>query len=189
MSQDSQSFREVEGYLEELDQLTADVATMGGLVERALHDALTSIKTRDSDLSYATVMRDRDIDTLHRDIETQIIAILALRQPVSQQLRVCISALKIVTDLERVGDLSKSIARRAPTLNTNDTSVLIGSITRMGQRVQSHLNQVLNAYTTGEIRQAVGVWERDDDIDEHYYSLFRELLTAMTTNPKIRGSS
>jgi len=100
---------------------------------------------------------------------------------------VCIAALKIVADLERVGDLAKSIARRVPTLNESDPTAFAGSVDRMGKLVLSHLHQVLDAYATGETSRAVGVWERDDDVDEHYNALFRELVQAMADDSQMIG--
>ena len=183
MTQSVSTTHIVTAFAEELEQLTADVAAMGGLAESLLSDALESVVTRDADLARETVARDARIDQMQRDIEKQIIRVLALRQPIAQDLRLCIGALKIVADLERVGDLAKSIARRVPTLNDSDPTSFVASVDRMGKLVQGHLHQVLNAYATSEINQAVGVWERDDDIDEHYNAMFRELVNAMTTEP------
>jgi two-component system phosphate regulon response regulator PhoB len=100
---------------------------------------------------------------------------LALRQPIAQDLRVCIAALKIVNDLERVGDLAKSIARRVPTLDRKRADRLRRRRGQMGKLVLAHLNEVLDAYATGDADKAVAVWERDDDVDEHYNALFRDL--------------
>jgi phosphate transport system protein len=175
----------VKAYSEELEQLTADVAAMGGLAESLLADALTAVTNRDPDLARDAVARDARIDQMQRDIERQIIRLLALRQPMAGDLRVCISALKIVADLERVGDLAKSVARRVATLNESDPTSFAAAVQRMGVLVQSHLHQVLNAYSTGEVELAIGVWERDDDIDEHYNSLFRDLLNTMSGEPEM----
>lgn len=175
----------VKAFSEELEQLSGSVAEMGGLAESQLNDALTAIANRDAELAKDAVMRDARLDQMQRDIEKQIIRLLALRQPIAQDLRVCIAALKIVADLERVGDLAKSIARRVPTLNESDPNNFVASVSRMGKLVQGHLHQVLNAYVTSEISQAVGVWERDDDVDEHYNALFRDLVSAMTTEPNM----
>jgi len=169
----------VKAFSEELERLTADVAAMGGLAESMVSDALQAASNRDADLAADVRARDAQVDQMQRDIEKQIIKLLALRQPIAQDLRVCIAALKIVNDLERVGDLAKSIARRVPTLNESEPTALNGAVERMGRVVQSHLHQVLDAYATGEINRAVAVWERDDDVDEHYNALFRDLVTAM----------
>lgn len=177
----------VKAFSEELERLAADVAAMGGLAESLVSDALEAAATRDGDLAAEVMARDTQVDDMQRDIEKKIIRLLALRQPIAQDLRVCIAALKIVADLERVGDLAKSIARRVSTLNESDPTPFTASVDRMGKLVLGHLHQVLDAYATGEARQAVGVWERDDDVDEHYNALFRELVGAMTEDPAMIG--
>jgi len=177
----------VKAFSEELERLAADVAAMGGLAESLVSDALEAAATRDGDLAADVMARDVQVDDMQRDIEKKIIRLLALRQPIAQDLRVCIAALKIVADLERVGDLAKSIARRVPTLNESDPTPFAASVDRMGKLVLGHLHQVLDAYATGQTSQAVGVWERDDDVDEHYNALFRELVGAMTEDPAMIG--
>ncbi|MCC5981049.1 MAG: phosphate signaling complex protein PhoU [Oceanicaulis sp.] len=177
----------VRAFSEELEQLTASVATMGGLAESLVSDALDAIAARDSDLALDVIQRDKRLDTLQRDIERQIIRLLALRQPLASDLRVCIAALKIAADLERIGDLAKNIARRTRELNEAEPLALSKSIERMGRLVQGHLHEVLDAYASGEIGGALGVWQRDDDVDEHYNTLFRELLVCMAEDPHIVG--
>lgn len=177
----------VKAFSEELEQLSADVSAMGGMAEAMVADAIEAATNRDGDLAGEVVARDVQVDDMQRDIEKKIIRLLALRQPIAQDLRVCIAALKIVADLERVGDLAKSIARRVPTLNESDPTPFAGSVERMGKLVLSHLHQVLDAYATGETSRAVGVWERDDDVDEHYNALFRELVQAMADDSQMIG--
>ena len=177
----------VKAFSEELERLAADVSAMGGLAESLVSDALEAAATRDGELAAQVVARDAQVDDMQRDIEKKIIRLLALRQPIAQDLRVCIAALKIVADLERVGDLAKSIARRVPTLNESEPTAFAAAVDRMGKLVLSHLHQVLDAYATGQARQAVGVWERDDDVDEHYNALFRELVGAMADDPAMIG--
>ena len=177
----------VKAFSEELERLAADVSAMGGLAESLVSDALEAAATRDGELAAQVVARDAQVDDMQRDIEKKIIRLLALRQPIAQDLRVCIAALKIVADLERVGDLAKSIARRVPTLNESEPTAFAAAVDRMGKLVLGHLHQVLDAYATGQTSQAVGVWERDDDVDEHYNALFRELVGAMADDPAMIG--
>jgi phosphate transport system protein len=177
----------VKAFSEELEQIAAQVATMGGLAESMISDAIDAVVKRDNDLAADVVARDRQVDQMQHELEKQVIKMLALRQPMASDLRVCISALKIVTDLERVGDLAKNIARRARDLNAVEPLALTKSVERMGRLVQGHLHQVLDAYSTGETERAVGVWERDDEVDEHYNALFREMLTAMAEDSQLIG--
>ena len=177
----------VKAFSEELERLSGDVAAMGGLAESQVADAVEAAATRDSALAADVVERDRRVDEMQRDIEKTIIRLLALRQPIAQDLRACIAALKIVADLERVGDLAKSVARRVPELNESEPTSFTASVQRMGRLVLGHLHQVLDAYATGETSRAVGVWERDDDVDEHYNALFRDVVAAMREDAGMIG--
>ncbi|TRO96254.1 phosphate signaling complex protein PhoU [Glycocaulis profundi] len=177
----------VKAFSEELEQIAAQVATMGGLAESMISDAIDAVVKRDNDLAADVIARDKQVDQMQHDLEKQVIKMLALRQPMASDLRVCISALKLVTDLERVGDLAKNIARRARDLNAVEPLALTKSVERMGRLVQGHLHQVLDAYSTGETDRAVGIWERDDEVDEHYNALFREMLTAMAEDSQLIG--
>ncbi len=170
----------VKAFSEELEQLSADVSAMGGMAESMVSDALQAASTRDAGLAAIVQKRDAEVDEYERVIEKQIIRLLALRQPIAQDLRSCIAALKIVNDLERVGDLAKSIARRVPTLIESEPSELGATVDRMGRLVVAHLTEVLDAYATGNEQKAIAVWERDDNVDEHYNALFRELVSVMT---------
>lgn len=177
----------VKAFSEELDQVAARVATMGGEAEAMISDAIDAMVTRDNALADDVVARDKLVDQMQHDLERRVIRMLALRQPMASDLRVCIAALKMVTDIERVGDLAKNIARRARDLNAVEPMALTKTVERMGRLVQNHLHQVLDAYSTGETERAVGVWERDDEVDERYNALFRELILAMTENPDLIG--
>ena len=179
----------VKAFSEELEHLAGDVASMGGLAESMVSDAVEAVVKRDARLAEEVVERDKQVDTFHRDLERQIIRMLALRQPMATDLRSCIAALKISSDLERVGDLAKSIARRVRVLNRSEPVALTKSIERMARLVQSQLHEVLDAYATGETERAVSVWERDDEVDEHYNSLFRELITYMMEDPTMIGAA
>ena len=177
----------VKAFSQELEQLAAGVATMGGMAETMVSDGLDAIVTRDPSLASEVVERDRRVDEMQRDIERQVIRLFALRQPMAADLRTTIAALKITADLERVGDLAKNIARRTDEIAALEPMALISSVERMGRLVQGNLHQVLDAYASGEIANAVAVWERDDDVDEHYNALFRELINTMAEDRRLIG--
>ena len=170
----------VKAYGDELNQLTAEVARMGGLAEAQVADAVESVARRDVAQGRAVVERDTKLDAMHRDIEKKAIRLIALRQPVASDLRKTLSAMKLATDLERTGDLAKNIAKRGLAVTeTQPMQPLTRSIERMGRLVSLRLRDVLDAYTAGEIDGALAVWASDDEVDEHYNALFRELLTYM----------
>jgi phosphate transport system protein len=176
-------------YGEELDQLKADVARLGGLAEAQLSDAIDAVANRDVSLAQAVVGRDEKLDILQRDIERKAIRMIALRQPVAQDLRRTVGALKMSLTLERAGDYAKNIAKRALVIAENEPiTPMTRSIERMGRLVSGRLHEVLNAYTAGEPERAMKVWSSDEEVDEHYNSLFRELLTYMMSDPRTIAS-
>lgn len=177
----------VKAFTEELDGLTQEVQRMGGLAETAVAEALTAVVRRDTVLAQGVVERDPKIDAAQREIERRAIKLFALRQPMAADLRVVLTAWRIAGELERVGDLAKNIAKRALILNQSEPIQLIRSVERMGRITLSHLKQVLDAYAARDVEQAVSVWFQDDNIDAHYNSLFRELLTYMMEDPRTIG--
>jgi phosphate transport system protein len=175
----------VKSYEDELNTLTAECARMGGLCEAQVSDAVDAVVKRDQALAESIVGRDARLDALEADIERKAIRLIALRQPMANDLRKTVSAMKIATNLERCGDLAKNIAKRSIVLNEAEPIVpLTRSIERMGRLVQGRLKDVLDAYTASDVDRAIAVWSRDDEVDEHYNSLFRELLTYMMGDPR-----
>jgi phosphate transport system protein len=174
---------------EELAQLKADVARLGGLAEAQLIDSVDAVARRDVALAQAIVGRDERLDVLQRDIEKKAIRLIALRQPVAQDLRRTVGALKMGWSLERTGDMAKNIAKRALVIADAEPIIpLTRSIERMGRLVASRLKDALDAYTAGDAERAMRIWSSDDEVDEHYNSLFRELLTYMMSDPRTIGA-
>ena len=131
------------------------------------------------------IERDLKLDALDAEIERRSIRLIALRQPVAQDLRRTVAAMKIAQNLERIGDLAKNIAKRGAVLaDSEPITPLTRSIERMGRLVATRLKDVLDAYTSNDLERAVSVWSQDDEVDEHYDSLFRELLTYMMGDPR-----
>jgi len=175
----------VRAYGDELNQLTAEVTRLGGMVESQVADAVSSVARRDVALARAVIEGDVRVDDLQRESERRAIRLIALRQPVAADLRRTVAALKLSLSLERTGDMAKGIAKRALVLAEGEPMLpLTRSIERMGKLVLSRLKDVLDAYTTANLDQAMNVWAHDDDVDEHYDALFRELLTYMMGDPR-----
>ena len=176
----------VRSFDEELGQITAEVARMGGLTEAQIGEALDCVLRRDVKLAEQVTARDARLDAMEADIEKKAIRVIALRQPMANDLRHAVAAMKIASNLERCGDLAKNIAKRSLVLAGMDAATpLSRSIDRLGRLVAARLKDVLDAYTSGDVERAVAVWKRDDEIDSHYDSLFRELLTYMMGDPKM----
>ena len=170
---------------DELTQLKAEVTRMGGLVEAQVSDSVECVARRDVGLAQLIVGRDVKIDELQKDIERKAIRMIALRQPVAQDLRRTVAALKMAWNLERTGDQAKNIAKRALVLaEAEPLTPLTRAIERMGKLVVAHLKEALDAYTNSELERGLAIWSADEDVDEHYNSLFRELLTYMMSDPR-----
>ncbi len=179
----------VKAFTEELDALQHEVARMGGLAETAVNEALAAVARRDTALAQAVMGRDAKIDLAQREVEKRAIKLFALRQPMANDLRVVLTGWRIAGELERIGDLAKNVAKRALILNQAEPIQLTKSIERMGRIASAHLKQVLDAYANSDVQAAVHVWYGDEDIDAHYNSLFRELLTYMMEDPRTISSS
>jgi len=178
----------VRAFTEELDALAQEVVRMGGLAEIAVNDSITAVARRDTDLAQAVIERDAKIDAAQREVERRAIKLFALRQPMASDLRVVLTAWRIAGELERVGDLAKNIAKRSLILSQAEPVQLTRSVERMGKISAEHLKQVIDAYANSDLRAAVSVWHSDDNVDAHYNSLFRELLTYMIEDPRTISS-
>lgn len=176
-------------YGEELIQLKAEVARMGGLAEAQVADAVRAVADRDVYLAETLIGRDERLDEMQREIERKAIRMIALRQPVAQDLRRTVAAMKMSWSLERVGDLAKNMAKRAIVISAAEPMTPVTrSIERMGKLVSSRLREALDAYAAGDLDRAMHVWNDDEEVDENYNSLFRELLTYMMSDPRMISS-
>jgi phosphate transport system protein len=146
---------------------------------------VNAVVRRNQDLASSVVGRDEKLDQAERDIERRTIRLIALRQPVADDLRRALAAMKVANNLERCGDLAKNIAKRTLVIVESDPlTPLTRSIERMGKLVLGRLSGVLDAYSRLDLERAVAVWTQDDEVDEHYNALFRELLTYMMGDPR-----
>ncbi len=171
----------------DLQHLSQVIAEMGGLAESQLSAAIDALTKRDSDLAGRVVQSDKRIDDLEQEIGNFTVRILALRQPMAQDLREVVAAIKIASDLERIGDYAKNIAKRAIILNQGAPMRPVNSIPRMSMLAQQIVKGVLDAYIEKDADRAQAAWRRDEDVDEMYNSLFRELLTYMMEDPRNIG--
>ena len=165
----------VSSFDEELTRLNNIISQMGGLAESQLISSIRSIVKRDSELAEKVILSDQRIDVLEQEVQDFAVRLLALRQPMADDLRQVVTALKLSNDLERIGDLAKNIAKRAQVLN---------QILNMAKLAQEIIKDVLDAYIESDAEKAHRVWERDQEVDDMYNSLFRELLTYMMEDPR-----
>ena len=169
----------------DLQELTRLVAEMGGLAERQIVDSVDALIRRDAALAKSVVERDAEIDDLQRSIEERVVLIIARRQPMAVDLRVIVGALRIATDVERIGDLAKNNAKRITALQGDFNPLkLIRGLEHMARLVLAQIKAVLDAYAAQDVPAAMQVWKGDEEVDALCTSLFRELLTYMMEDPR-----
>jgi phosphate transport system protein len=174
----------VKSFDEQLKSVNQQIARMGGLAESQLASAVEALVKRDSDLAGRVVNADTGLDNLEHDVEEAVVRILALRQPVATDLRDIIAAFKIASDTERIGDYAVNVAKRALALNQMPPVQPVYTVPRMARLVQSIVKDTFDAYVERDAEKALDVWHRDEEVDEMYTSLFRELLTYMMEDPR-----
>ncbi len=178
----------VSGFDEDLIQVQAKILEMGGLAEELLSKALELVQARDAGLAKEVIERDKDLDAMEMSVEELVVKVIALRQPVAADLRVLIAAMKISSTLERIGDLSKNIAKRAIPLSSSRQVKVTTSIVRMGRQTLTQLSDVLNAHASRDVDMAVQIWNQDYEIDELYNAIFREVVTYMVEDGRRIGA-
>jgi phosphate transport system protein len=173
---------------EDLTILDRKIAQLGGLAEHVLGQAIDALSNRDPDRAEDTFSRDLLIDRMERSVEDLAIATLAKYHPVSGDVRHIITAIRIASDLERVGDLCKNIAKRAIAVAPEQPPMqLISGFKHIGEITMQQLKDVLDAYSQRDAAKAARVWRQDNDVDAVYNSLFRELLNAIMNDPENIG--
>jgi phosphate transport system protein len=175
----------VRSYDEELNDLAQRIAEMGGLAEQQMADSVAALARRDTELAQRVIASDERIDKLQQTVEENAISMIARRQPMAQDLREIMAAIHIANDLERVGDLAKNTAKRVLAVESSFTSQrLVAGVEHIAELSLAQLKNVLDAFAARDLAAAHAVWERDDEIDAMYTSLFRELLTYMMEDPR-----
>ena len=178
----------VKSYEDELRLLDLRIAQMGGYAEKLLVQAMDALERRDPKLAEKAVADDVMIDQLERELQEQVIVMIARRQPLANDLRHIMTVIKIAGDLERIGDLAKNIAKRALAIaGETYPKPLMTGMRHMTEMVQHQLKDVLDALTTLDAEKAMQVWRDDQQVDAMYNSLFRELLTYMMEDPRNIG--
>ena len=174
----------MKSYDEELTRLNNTIIRMGGLAESQVAAAIQATIKRDSELAHEVVEQDALVDALETEVEALAMRLLALRQPMARDLREIVSSLKIAADLERICDYAANVAKRSIALNQAPVAKPVYAIPRMGKLAQALIKDVLDAYVQGDAEKAMHVWLSDEELDELYTSLFRELLTYMMEDPR-----
>ncbi|MFN4208912.1 MAG: phosphate signaling complex protein PhoU [Agrobacterium albertimagni] len=172
-------------YDEELKYLMRRITEMGGLAEQMVADSVRALVNSDAALAQKVISDDVLMDAAELEIGDKAIVTIARRQPVAADLREIIGALRIANDLERVGDLGKSNAKRVMAIQTTGVPrKLARGLEHLSELALIQLKEVLDVYNTRSAEKAKSIRDRDEEIDAMYTSLFRELLTYMMEDPR-----
>ena len=174
----------VKSYEDELQNLNDNLIKMGSLVETQLSDSMEAIIKVDKDAAENIIKNDEKINRLRATIEEQIVTVLVKRAPMAIDLRLTISTLKISSDLERIGDLAKSFAKKIKPLPHNLPEELISSLKRLGELVQRQLKDVLDAYLNQSKEAAVKIWKSDEKVDDLTHIAMNEVAKFLSKDTK-----
>jgi phosphate transport system protein len=166
-------------YEAELRDVREKLLAMGGLVEAAISGSVRAITERDTALAESVKVKDREINRMEVAIDGACRRILALRQPAASDLRFITTALKIVTDLERMGDLAVNVAERAIDLAKAPAIAPLHDLAKLAELSEAQLKRALDAFVTGDVAKAEEVMRSDELLDALYLKIFNELLTTM----------
>ena len=174
----------VKSYEEEMQSLNDNLVMMGSLTESQMADAMAAVIKVDKDSVDKIVKNDGKINELRSVIDNQITTVLVKRAPMAVDLRITISTMKISHDLERIGDLAKSIAKKVKPLPVDLPDELIGSLRRLGDLVQKQLKDALDAYLNKSKDKAIEIWKKDEQVDDLTNLAMNEVATFLQKDKK-----
>jgi phosphate transport system protein len=171
-------------YEQELRRLREQLLLMGAKVEEMIRGSIRALTERETAIAEQMIAFDKKINQLELEIDELCMQILARRQPVASDLRFITMALKLVTDLERIGDLGVNICERVVELNAEPPLKPYVDMPNMAREVQEMLHEALDAFVAADADRAQRVIVRDRNVDAYYTQIFRELLTYMMEDPR-----
>lgn len=178
----------VRAYDEDLMEIGRKITEMGGIAETMLSNVIQALVKGDTALAQRVIATDPKLDILEREIEEKAILTIARRQPMAVDLRSIVSAIRIAGDIERIGDLAKNVGKRVVAIDGQFApQKIVGGVVHISDLALDRLRRVLDSYAQKNDATALDVWNHDDEIDNLYNSLFRELLTYMMEDPRNIG--
>lgn len=174
----------VKSFDSELQRLYGEIQRMGEIAIAQLDAAVDVLQRRDSDAARRVVANDDAIDALEHEVSNDVLRLLALRQPMARDLREVYAALRISSDIERIGDYAANVAKRSMILNQGAPVALAHGLPILAKLANELVKESLHAYNTRDADAAKAVRARDAELDMQYTAMFRELLTYMAEDPK-----
>ncbi|GAB2659049.1 phosphate signaling complex protein PhoU [Arenimonas aestuarii] len=174
----------VKSYDDELTRLDGEIIRMGQIAVAQLDAAIDVLQRRDTQAAMRVVANDEAIDTLEHEVSHDVLRLLALRQPMARDLREVYAALRISSDIERIGDYAANVAKRSMVLNQTAPVSAARGLPALAKLANALVTEALEAYRERDADRALAVRGRDVEIDAEYTGLFRELLTYMAEDPR-----
>jgi phosphate transport system protein len=178
----------VKSFDEDLERLNRQIVRMGELAVDHVATVVRALDERDGGLAGRLIAEDAAVDGLEREVHQQTVAMLARRQPVADDLRAVVAALRISGDLERVGDYATNIAKRVLALNQLPPVRPVAGMRRLGELACDLLGRAVDAYVRRDAEAADAVWSADQELDDAYSGIFRDLVLYMVEDPRTISS-
>ncbi|MDH5258656.1 MAG: phosphate signaling complex protein PhoU [Gammaproteobacteria bacterium] len=172
-------------YNEELEDIRSNVMAMGGLVEQQLGNAIIALEDGNEELAESVVVTDYKVNAFEVEIDEECVQILARRQPAAGDLRLIMTVIKTITDLERIGDEAERISKMSAKLQMSDNvKSTMPAIGHMGNHVRMMVHDALDAFARMDAEAALKVWHEDRKVDKEYEGIMRQLMTYMMEDPR-----
>ena len=166
-------------------EVQQDILRMASLTEEAIYNSIKALNNQDIELGYSVIQGDDKIDDLRNEIEDKCITLIATQQPLATDLRIVVTGIKITTSLERMADHAADISKIAMCMIGKKELDTIDKINRMAGLVQSMVKDGLDAYMYNDLDKAISVGKKDDDVDDLYHQVFKELIDYMKSDPNM----
>ncbi|BGI52665.1 MAG: phosphate signaling complex protein PhoU [Candidatus Hamiltonella defensa (Ceratovacuna japonica)] len=164
----------------DLEGIHTQVQSMGQLVKKQLTDAIKAMHDQDMQLAKKVIKADKKVNEMEMKIDEDCVLIIARRQPIAKDLRLVIAIIKIISELERIGDVAERICSTAfKTLSDQQKSVVLASLESLGKHTIQMLGDVLDAFTTMNLNMAIKIYQEDEKVDQEYEGIVRQLMTYM----------
>jgi len=170
----------VSSFDEELTVLERDILQMAGLAETNLSLAVEALMKRDVDAASKLIEADKRVDEYEREVEAGAFRLLALRQPMADDLRYVFGTVKMAGSLERIGDYAKNIAKRTIVLAEYPSIPVPQDMARLADLVTERLKDAIDAFSNRDTEKAASVWERDQQVDDYYARVMRDIISEMS---------
>ena len=168
----------------DLEDIRNKVLTMGGLVERQIELAVEAFTTGDMEMAELVIKQDNQVDAMEMAIDMECTQIMALRQPTAFDLRLLISVIKIIHEIERIGDKAERIAEMAIRLAGNESGFPYYELEHMAELVKGMLHDALDSFARIAIEKVATITEKDNNVDREYDNILRQLITRMMEDPR-----